>query len=508
MKRKGRISLVLATPLLALFLAAAAVPLAAAPQILERLDAPPTYLVFGPSEELIPLPDGVELLGPSGHGNLVSGPPLKVQELAMRGFSLVRIDGARSVEGRSFSPPQLMKPPPAVRDPYVEEILEQMDPEQMAATIQRLQDFGTRMSTTDSCRAASRYLYDRFSALGLSVSYDTFPIFGDTLAYNVIAEKVGTVRPHEIYIICGHYDSMSNNAWIDAPGADDNASGTAAVLEAARVLSGVPFESTIRFIAFSGEEQGLIGSRHYVEEKVVPFGQMVLGVFNLDMIAYVHPSFPSWDANWYGDMASWDLGEFVEGCINTYTRCSLNLTIRVDPTYGSDHYFFATNGYPALFLIDAAVGRSRDWNPHYHSPEDRLETLDMEYAAEMARGAVAALAELAGMAHAVALVASAPAVSATPLGFQIGPNPFHDAVTFDLGADHFRVRVMDVSGRLVTELQGGERLTWSGEDAAGQKLGTGIYFYQIVGREESGRPGGGIGEEQNGRLRGRLVLVR
>ena len=87
-------------------------------------------------------------------------------------------------------------------------------------------------------------------------------------------------------IVCAHYDSTSTQATTHAPGADDNASGTAAVMEMARVLAGYQFDYTIKFIAFSAEEWGLYGSRHYAQA-AKQRGEQIVGVVNLDMIGYV-----------------------------------------------------------------------------------------------------------------------------------------------------------------------------------------------------------------------------
>jgi hypothetical protein len=350
-----------------------------------------------------------------------------------------------------------------------------MSPAEIGATIQRLQDFGTRWSYADSCQAAAAYLRDRFTLLGLAVELDPFPLNGAT-ACNVVAEKRGMLRPDEIYIVCGHYDSMSNLPLTDAPGADDDASGTAAVVECARAFAAQPFEATIRFIAFGGEEQGLVGSKHYVEEHVIPHGDDVRGVINLDMIAYVHPVYTQWDANWYtDDTVSLALAQRVGDCVLTYTRCFLYLVIQGSSPYGSDHFWFAAYGYPAVFDIDAQFRNAPDWNPYYHTTQDRLETLDLEYETEMARGGAAALAELAVPVEAVPVAGPLAAAPARCLG----PNPFREVVTFEVGSAHGVLRIVDAAGREVTRLAGGERLVWRGEDRTGRAVPPGVYFYEI-----------------------------
>jgi hypothetical protein len=126
---------------------------------------------------------------------------------------------------------------------------------------------------TPGNREACLYLQDMYEAMGVSVS-----VQGEYR--NVIGELTGTTTPENIYIIGAHYDHIEG----DMPGGDDNASGTAGVLEAARVLSQFQFESTIRFMNFNAEEDHLLGSADYVKNHVMPNGENIVGMINLDAI--------------------------------------------------------------------------------------------------------------------------------------------------------------------------------------------------------------------------------
>jgi hypothetical protein len=446
------------------------------------------YLIYGPPDRMNPLPGGVEHLGQWRGGALLRGTPTAMEALAVRGFELILLDGSEvELAGTERAPSLPVPRPPLGVDPDIAQILLAMSSAQMTANIQRLQDFRTRYSYSDSCLAAGYYIRDRFQALGFETTLDPFT-FNTYTINNVIGEKTGVERPGEIYIICGHYDSISNQSWNDAPGADDNASGTAAVLEAARVLAPIPFEATIRFIAFAGEEQGLVGSRHYVEQHIIPQQEDLRAVINLDMIAFVHPNYPEWDANWYGDIpVSGDLAELVGQCVQEYTTCVLHLTLDPEPTYGSDHYWFAGYGYPAVFGIDAQLWNAPDWDPYYHTVNDRLNTLDPPFATELARGAVAALATLAVPAEGTAVLE--PVTPSGSLRLAVGPNPFRASATFEVGAERVGVRITDAQGRLVTEFAGSGRLVWPARDAAGRLLPAGVYFYTVRAgtKEVSGR---------------------
>jgi len=145
--------------------------------------------------------------------------------------------------------------------------------------------YNSRGSATSSLgfQEATLYLTDQFVAMGLETSHQS-----DYM--NVVAELPGTKTPEKIFIIGAHYDHPERH--FEAPGGDDNASGTAGVLEAARVLSQYEFESTIRFIAFGGEEAWMKGSWDYVRSVVVANKEDVVGMLNMDMILR-----PGWDSD-------------------------------------------------------------------------------------------------------------------------------------------------------------------------------------------------------------------
>jgi hypothetical protein len=150
------------------------------------------------------------------------------------------------------SPELLLRTPP---DSLVATLMDSTSVENMVATIQRLQDFGSRYVVVDSCWAAGYWVRDRFEDYGYTdVRLDTFRTytFQDSVdAMNVLAFKEGVTRPSEFVVLGGHYDSVTAENFTDpyapAPGAEDNATAVAAVLEAARLLRDVPTDRSIVF---------------------------------------------------------------------------------------------------------------------------------------------------------------------------------------------------------------------------------------------------------------------
>jgi len=254
---------------------------------------------------------------------------------------------------------------------------------------------------------ARAYLTDQFTNMGLNVT-----IQGQYK--NVVAELTGTTNPGQIYIIGGHYDTYLDG---ERPGGDDNASGTAGVLEAARVLSQYSFDSTIRFIGFNAEEDVMLGSGDYVDNVAVANSQNIAGMIDLDMILR-----PEFDNN-LDELADLDVGtadtELFMNWANTFVSTAQlyvpSLVIDsgqpyIDASLASDHRPFINAGYPAFLLIENKANEI--WggsNAYYHTAEDASDALandpfnptgityDYGFAADVVRATVATIALEAGV---------------------------------------------------------------------------------------------------------------
>lgn len=303
-----------------------------------------------------------------------------------------------------------------------------------------------------------------------------------TLQKNVVATKQGATAHTEEVLICGHYDSISNVPMVRAPGADDNASGVAAVLEAARLTVNADFDRTVRYICFSAEEVGLVGSNFYAAEAAAS-GHDIIGVLDFDMIGYV--SSPPGDLDFVCDDQSVWLVDFARDCGDTYVP-GLGTTKHRDPTYVySDHAPFWWAGYPAFYALDDKP----IINPYYHSTGDTLGTLTQAFTTDCVRLAVATLAELAMPDTA----AGVPAPDVGPLAMSASPNPARRGTTISFCAaagDIPEVVIYDIRGRLVRNLAGARErekgaaapvyeTAWDGTDSAGHRVPPGVYFARV-----------------------------
>ena len=256
--------------------------------------------------------------------------------------------------------------------------------------VQSLQDFGTRDATDPKCNQAGDLLYQTLTGYGYQPSIDNFE-FNKYSAYavkNVVAVLPGRSHPGKQVIVCGHYDSINNSGvTAPAPGADDNGSGTAAVLEAARVMSRYTFDYTVVFICFSAEEYGLYGSAHYAAA-AHQAGADIVAVYNLDMVAYNHST--PYNVYLFCNQASSSLADFAIAAAEEYVP-ALHWWKTVDPNeVYSDHASFWEQGYPALFAIET------DENPNYHHSSDTLSTMNMDYFTNIVKASVAGAALSAG----------------------------------------------------------------------------------------------------------------
>jgi len=259
--------------------------------------------------------------------------------------------------------------------------------------------------TTDgACDNAADYIFNRFASYGLDVEYDPFVREiegkGTYTMRNVVATLPGKgPNSDQVYVICAHYDSFAGlqAGWIwdwrilPAPGADDNASGTAAVIEAARLLSEYDFNSTIKFIAFSGEELGMFGSKHYASAAAA-FGEQIAGVINLDMIGY-DPN--ELDIDIVSDEDSQWLGNAIYNTGQLYDVALIVNRIINPQMYFSDHASFWKSGYSAVLVIEDEDKRSDEYSPGNHSPDDTIDKINSELFLKSARLAIASLSQLA-----------------------------------------------------------------------------------------------------------------
>lgn len=294
-------------------------------------------------------------------------------------FSVVQIKSSESASLKPFKNDGMVQIHPTVAswpksndllsqrsfdpDPFVVSLLEEVDVSNITAIIQHLENYGTRNAYSSQSVEAQNWIKQEFEALGLEVELQDFNMPSGSASDNVIATLTGTKYPEE-YVVCGgHYDSYSSGG--DAPGADDNASGTAGVLEMARILSQYTFDRTIIFCAFSGEEYGLYGSAAYAQSAAQQ-GMDIHGYFNLDMIGYLQNGSYIHTDLIYPPSAQ-ELADFYMEVSGVYLP---DFPIEQGMLVGgdSDHTSFNNNGYMGIFPFEDGD----DHSPYIHTSNDLI----------------------------------------------------------------------------------------------------------------------------------------
>ena len=254
-------------------------------------------------------------------------------------------------------------------DPVIRYLTNMVNTDSIIATVQHLQDYGTRAYFQPQAYQAEAWLQSKFENMGLDVSIHNFSAAGNwwglpaTSSGNVIAIQTGTLYPDE-YIVCGaHYDSFVPWSYTNCPGADDNATGTAGIVEIARILSQYEFERSIIYCCFSAEEVGLFGSAAYASS----CGQQdmnILGYFNIDMTGYLQPG-----SNVHIDLI---YPSFAAPLANYYTNIG-NIyfaRIPISPSSfssgDSDHTSFNQNGYYGIYPFED----TNNYSPYIHTTND------------------------------------------------------------------------------------------------------------------------------------------
>jgi hypothetical protein len=300
------------------------------------------------------------------------------------------------------------RPTAIIPDPEIQAILDQVTASALATYDSSLSGeqsvmiggspytIETRYSrTTVPIQKATQFAFEHFQSLGLAVQYYEYNLAGNGLRRDVIAEQPGITDPGCIYLITAHIDDISGDPSNDAPGADDNGSGSSGVLLAADLLSHHFFACTLRYILFTGEEQGLVGSGAYASY-MLSQNQDIRGVLNLDMIGYNSDAYPIVDLHTRSDPSA-NAGDlaiantFID-VVNAY-HLNLSPDLLQDGMRRSDHAPFWDRGYPAILAIED----NDDFTPYYHTTGDTLSTLDLAFFTNFVKAAVGAFAHLGGL---------------------------------------------------------------------------------------------------------------
>lgn len=398
------------------------------------------------------------------------------------GVSFVRLDPERTValtEATVRLRPLVERPvrpglPRSVSfDPWVEQIVASVSQDSIISLIGRLERFENRYWSSDSFPAARDWAIARFEDMGYEVEVQEFYVDSPGVSQNLIVTIPGTVYPNRYWMIGGHYDS-GEGPFGDYPGADDNASGTATALEAARTMLPYQFEYTVKIALWGAEEAGLVGSAFYAAEAAAA-GDSIMGYLNLDMILFgpeIGPSsFDIVEINY--DDSSAAFSDLYDQTTDLYVR-ELERVFIYAHYGGSDHWSFWLQGFTAIVLWESLLSG----NPYYHESTDLIENY-LEYfpfGTNVARSAIACIAALA--------VPTGLGIGEEPHGsvdVSVSPSPAASTAVVTVsgfGSAPASVTLYDLPGRVVgsaaLDAEGLAELDVSG-------LQPGVYLVRVAG---------------------------
>jgi hypothetical protein len=360
-----------------------------------------------------------------------------------------------SIGSQLFSPHQVQAQDPSIVSALAAVSLDSLVLDLERLTGERTVDVGngpesilSRHKLNTGNALAADWLQQRLLALGYSPVVQGF---NAGTGENILAEKVGTLHPGRKVIICGHYDAMPGGP-VNAPAADDDGSGTCSVLEAARVLAPYSFENTIVFALWDEEEQGKVGSAYYAGVSAAN-DDTIAAVINMDAISY--------DGNGDGLMRIHTRPvanslAIKDSALVVNTTYGLNLNIAINnpgATY-SDHASFWSEGYGAILVIEDF---DNDGNPHYHTPTDLLQYMDLAYWQDLTRLSIGTTAVLAVPVNGPSAIAD---VAAPPVAaLRVFPNPAAQEARLWLElrqAGVVRITLCDALGRSAQVLHDGQ----------------------------------------------------
>ncbi|OGU37356.1 MAG: hypothetical protein A2068_11910 [Ignavibacteria bacterium GWB2_35_6b] len=294
-------------------------------------------------------------------------------------------------------------------------------------------------------KLAEQFISNELKSFGLEVfTQDVNSIVNNVFAVQPGKDNSKTVMISAHFDDCGNRINCNKDSMSYSPGADDNASGVAAVLECARILSKYYTNNKIIYSFWDSEEQYFVGSGYYV----INHQENIISLINLDMIG--------WDSNNDGLVeihAKDSISFFSPDLPSVIKETNKNFNIGLKPviyapgTYRSDHYPFWWNNVNAVLLIEGLF--SGDFNEYYHSPEDKLANLNHEYFFRTSTLAIASTAVIAGIIDYKINIPPDYYLS------QNYPNPFNSETTINYSIpidDYVSVKVYNILGQLVSTL--------------------------------------------------------
>jgi hypothetical protein len=324
-------------------------------------------------------------------------------------------------------------------------VVNQCSQTNITSNLTEFEALGLKRRGTAPLQNTLDWLKNKYLSYGYTAAQmqeDSYTYSGSTaVCKNLIVTKIGTLYPNTYVIVCGHYDSIGGT------GTNDNGSGTSSILETARLLQNVPTDYSIKFINFSGEEDGLYGSQHYVSSVVNATNPKmnIRLVFNLDEVGGVAGMVNNTitcerDTNTNpstNNAASATMTNELMNCVTLYSPLNTFLSY----AYSSDYMPFQSNNEIITGFFET------NETTHKHTPTDFLIYMDPVYNYNVAKATIGATLHFA-QANAAAMAAD----KFDEFGVSFFPNPSKDILNINLGSlpvTDYTFSIIDINGKEV-----------------------------------------------------------
>ena len=325
------------------------------------------------------------------------------------------------------------------------------------------ENLGVKTTGSAANKNAFTWLKNKYLSFGYSegqITKDDFTVNGNSTS-NIVVTKTGTKYPDIFIIICGHYDTITGT------GTNDNGSGVSVILEVARLLKNIMTEYSIKFINFSGEEQGLLGSQHYVSNVVNATSPKmnIRLVLNIDEVGGIKgqtndtitcerdTSAPS-----VNNAASNTFTQQLINCVSLYSPLKTNLSF----AYSSDYMPFQANGEVITGLFEY------NETPYAHTVNDKYINLDPVYIFNIAKATTGAVQHFAAASQTLGTETT----KETAASFQVYPNPAKDFLNLEFRnsqSQNFTFTISSLDGKILSKTENQTKIDIS-------KLSKGLYI--------------------------------
>lgn len=332
------------------------------------------------------------------------------------------------------------------------------------------ENLGIKEPGTAALTNTLTWLITKYQQYGYTdIVIDTFDYIGNE-AYNLIVTKPGTTYPNTFVVVDGHYDSKTGT------GTNDNGSGTAIILETARLLKNINTDYAIKFIHFSMEEVGLVGSYHFVNNVAFPNGMDIRVLLNIDevggditkinntIICERDESNPT-----AANAASYAFTDTLATCVQLYS----NLFTEISYAYASDYMPFQAKDYVITGFFE------KNQTPHRHQATDSIAYVDVPYVYEITKATIGST-----MYFAVARDSANSINELDENKFSIYPNPANDRLTVQLNSENSLIQNLKIINLLGETIDEYKELNKNSTRINTNRLKAGIYFLIIESNKD------------------------